>query len=62
MAEKIRSYEYIEFGIWIEIYKEREIQSWTRKDLLRKIKYYKEKFLQEIYNILIENNELNITE
>ena len=62
MAEKIRSYEYIEFGIWIEICKEREIQSWTRKDLLRKIKYYKEKYLQEIYNILIENNELNITE
>jgi len=47
MAEKIQKYEYIEFGVWAEICRKEEIHSWTRKELLIRMKRHKER-LDEI--------------
>jgi len=48
IAEKVRIYPYVEFGLWIKIFTAEELFSWTRRDLLKRMKYYKEKYLDEV--------------
>ncbi|MCD6458125.1 MAG: hypothetical protein J7K82_04670, partial [Thermoproteales archaeon] len=52
IAEKILSYEYVEFGVWAIILTLSELPSWTRSALLKQVKHYKERYLDEVYRKL----------